>query len=451
MGSRKPVKMAVSVSPLEAAGYRPAQGKDGRRRTGRGRLIPRMALDQVLKDKKKSAVIIVSLAAGLSVFLCLSTLLESQAARTIVTNHMNNDITVTNDTLKKEDPAEHRNLLTEDFLRSLEDVGGVSQVYPLIYGQITVPWEPDFADLWMEEFYAKWMNIPYSDEAEEYKEYPENFGSVILGVSEAEFPYLQETVGAELDKEEFLSGRSCVLYRNGLDLTMDDLAGKEVTCAEYGNSENTRTFRIAGLTDEGYYSGPMLGYPPTVIVSDAVVREFIPAPVVYKTGIRYAEEYDEQTEQEVLDLLRSSPDAKDFSWESKLESMQEVERAQGNMREVGIGIALILALIGILNYVNTVTPGERGHDGQAAEPDAHPGGAVLRRRVAYPDRHRGARRDVHSVPVYELYAGALCGAGVAPGGDGGVYHSGMCRDSPCRGSADDQEGERSGEGEAYLN
>lgn len=355
MGSRKPVKMAVSVSPLEAAGYRPAQGKDGRRRTGRGRLIPRMALDQVLKDKKKSAVIIVSLAAGLSVFLCLCTLLESQAARTIVTNHMNNDITVTNDTLKKEDPEEHRDLLTEDFLRSLEDVSGVSQVYPLIYGQITVPWEPDFADLWMEEFYAKWMNIPYSDEAEEYKEYPENFGSVILGVSEAEFPYLQETVGAELDREEFLSGRSCVLYRNGLDLTMDDLAGKEVTCAEYGNGENTRTFQIAGLTDEGYYSGPMLGYPPTVIVSDAVVREFIPAPVVSKAGIRYAEEYDEQTEQEVLDLFRSSPDAKDFSWESKLESMQEVERAQGNMREVGIGIALILALIGILNYVNTVT------------------------------------------------------------------------------------------------
>ena len=85
------------------------------------------------------------------------------------------------------------------------------------------------------------------------------------------------------------------------------------------------------------------------------------------------------------------------------------------------------------------------------EPDAHPGGTVLRRRVAYPDRHRGARCDVCSVTVYELYAGALCGAGVAPGGDGGVYHSGMCRDSPCRGSADDQEGERGGEGEAYLN
>lgn len=355
MGSRKPVKMAVSVSPLEAAGYRPAQGKDGRRRTRRGRLIPRMALDQVLKDKKKSAVIMVSLAAGLSVFLCLSTLLESQAARTIVTNHMNNDITITNDTLRKEDPAEHRNLLTEDFLESLKNVSGVSQIYPLMYGQITVPWEPDFADLWMEEFYAKWMSIPYTDEIEEYKEYPENFGSVILGVSEAEFPYLQETVGTDLDKEDFLAGKTCVLYRNGLDLTMDELAGKEVTCAEYGNRENTRTFRIAGLTDEGYYSGPMLGYPPTIIVSDSVVKEFIPSPVVSKTGLRYMEGYEEQTEQDVLDLIRSSLDAEGFSWESRLESMQEVERAQGNMREVGIGIALILALIGILNYVNTVT------------------------------------------------------------------------------------------------
>lgn len=355
MGSKKPVKIAVSVSPLEAAGYRPTQGRDGRRRTRKGKLIRRMALDQILKDKKKTAVIMISLAAGLSVFLCITTLLESQAARTIVTNHMNNDITITNGTLRKEEPEAHRDLLTEDFLEHLRNIGGVSQVYPLIYGQIIVPWEPVFADLWMQEFYDRWMNIPYTDDLEEYKTQPENFGSIILGISEEEFPYLQETVETKLDKEDFLAGNSCVLYRNGLELSMDELAEKEVTCAEYGNSKNVRTFRIAGLTDEGYYSGPMLGYPPTIIVSEVVVKDFIPKPVVSKAGIRYAEEYDEHTEKEVLDLIKSSPDVKGFSWESKLKSMQEVESAQGNMREVGMGIALILALIGILNYVNTVT------------------------------------------------------------------------------------------------
>ena len=57
----------------------------------------------------------------------------------------------------------------------------------------------------------------------------------------------------------------------------------------------------------------------------------------------------------MLALVQSNPDGNALSWDSKLETMQEVKRAQGNMREVGLGIALILALIGILNYINTVT------------------------------------------------------------------------------------------------
>lgn len=294
-------------------------------------------------------------AAALSVFLCISTLLESQAARTIVTNHMNNDLTITNDSLRKEDPEDHRDVLTASFMEDLEHLDGVSAVYPLLYGQITVPWEPDFAEQWMEEFYAKWMMIPYEEDRSEYQQYPENFGSVILGISEEEFPYLQEVVDTTLDREDFLSGKSCVLYRNGLELTMENLAGTQVTCAEYGDSGNTRTFEIAGFTDEGYYTGPMLGDPPTIIVSESVVRDFLENPWICKAGVRYTQEYDEETESKVLGLIQNSPDGNALSWESKLETLHEVERAQGNMREVGLGIALVLAFIGILNYINTVT------------------------------------------------------------------------------------------------
>ena len=355
LGSRKPVKLAVSISPLEAAGYRPAQGKTGGRKRRKGGLLFRLAWDQIWKDKKKSLVIMTSLAAGLSVFLCISTLLESQAARTIVTNHMNNDITITNDSLRKEDEEEHRDILSASFMEELSRLDGVSAVYPLLYGQITVPWEPDFADQWMEEFYDKWMMIPYEEDRSEYQQYPENFGSVILGISEEEFPYLQEVTDTTLDREAFLSGKSCVLYRNGVELTMEKLEGKQVTCAEYGDRGNTRTFEIAGFTDEGYYTGPMLGTLPTIIVSESVVRDFVENPRICKIGVRYTKEYDENTEHEVLALVQSNPDGNALSWDSKLETLQEVKRAQGNMREVGLGIALILALIGILNYINTVT------------------------------------------------------------------------------------------------
>ena len=33
--------------------------------------------------------------------------------------------------------------------------------------------------------------------------------------------------------------------------------------------------------------------------------------------------------------------------------MEEVRKAQGSMMQVGIGVALILALIGVMNYINT--------------------------------------------------------------------------------------------------
>lgn len=44
---------------------------------------------------------------------------------------------------------------------------------------------------------------------------------------------------------------------------------------------------------------------------------------------------------------------KTFPWESKIEDADEIEKAQGNMPQVGIGIVLILAFIGIMNYMNT--------------------------------------------------------------------------------------------------
>lgn len=44
-----------------------------------------------------------------------------------------------------------------------------------------------------------------------------------------------------------------------------------------------------------------------------------------------------------------------FFFDSKIEEAEDVEKVQGNMMGVGIGVVLILALIGILNYVNTMT------------------------------------------------------------------------------------------------
>ena len=130
------------------------------------------------------------------------------------------------------------------------------------------PWESEVIDKWMEESYDMWMYYPYEEDRKEHQEHPENFGSFMIGIDEMDFDYLNQLLEHPIDKESFLSGETCLIYRNSLEFKNSDLTGKEITCAEYGNGEHTRTFKIAGLTDENYYTGALLGMPPTLIVSD---------------------------------------------------------------------------------------------------------------------------------------------------------------------------------------
>lgn len=390
IAGRKPAKMAVACSPIEALGYRPAArvclkkkrsmrirsrsmyAKRIRQVSPAGR-IWRMAMEQITKDKKKSGIAMLSLAAAMSVFLCMATILASQAAREYNTIYRDFDIVVKNDTLQKENKEERVQIFDGEVMEKLNKIDGIAEINPLVYTEITVPWEPAFADQWMREFYDMWMTIPYEDDIEEYKEFPENFGSSLVGISKADFEALNESSEQPVDEEDFLSGKTCLLYRNGLELDNSDVKGKTVTCTEYGNRENARTFEIAGLTDDNVYTA-LLGYPPTIIVSRKALEEFVEEPVIFKMGIRYREGKERQsiwegilqavsgdqtpkmykeTESAVLDVMEGCPYYKDYSYESRIKMMEEVKRAQGNMMEVGIGIAAILALIGVMNYINT--------------------------------------------------------------------------------------------------
>lgn len=93
LASRKPAKMEAAVSPIEALGYRPSHNASKIRKAGEGNLLTRLFEEQFTKDKKRTFMVLLSLAASLSVYLCVVTMLDSQAARTIVSNFMDSDLT----------------------------------------------------------------------------------------------------------------------------------------------------------------------------------------------------------------------------------------------------------------------------------------------------------------------------------------------------------------------
>lgn len=360
---RKPTKIAVGSSPVEALEYRVVSSVRKRHKTRKGSLIVRMALEQLTRNKKKTMVTMLSLAASLSVFLCLITLLHTQSAREYSYNYMGLDMVLKNDTINnmvlnraaegEEQIQGVHPILNEELLNEIRQTDGVKEVLPTITVPTIIPWEKEVTDVWMREFYETWMSIPYEDDMEEYQQHPENFGSSLVGITEEDFRALNAEMEQPVDEEAFLSGKTCILYRHGLfGLDEKELRGKQISCEEYVHPENTRTFEIAGMTDVGDYVS-LLGFPPTMIVIDDVVKAFTEKPIVFRVGIRYAEEYHKETEDAILSNIEESPNKTDFSWDSKIEQAENVKAAQGHMMEIGFGIVLILGIIGVMNYINT--------------------------------------------------------------------------------------------------
>ena len=361
--ARKPIRLAESSSPIEALGYRPVSGIRKGHTTKKGNLIRRMAVEQLTRNKKKTVVTMLSLSASLSVFVCLMILLHTQSAREYVYNFRGLDMVVANDTIQnvvveqdeegKKQLQGVKQILNQEILDKIKKTDGVSAVFPVSCVSTVIPWEPEVSDVWMREFYETWMDIPYENDLEEYKNHPENFASALIGITEEDFRALNQELKAPVDETSFLNGETCILYRNGLfDLDEKKMIGKNILCGEYENPENTRSFKIVALTDINDYTA-LLGYPPTMIVIDKAVSSFAKEPIIFKVGIQYEKEFDERAEAAVENILRKSPNASDFSWESKIIQAEIVEKAQGHMAEIGFGIVAILAVIGIMNYINT--------------------------------------------------------------------------------------------------
>lgn len=361
--ARKPMRLAESSSPIEALGYRPVSCIRKGHTTKKGNLIRWMAVEQLTRNKKKTVVTMLSLSASLSVFVSLMILLHTQSAREYVYNFRGLDMVVANDTIQnvvveqdeegKKQLQGVKQILNQEILDKIKKTDGVSAVFPVSCVSTVIPWEPEVSDVWMREFYETWMDIPYENDLEEYKNHPENFASALIGITEEDFRALNQELKAPVDETSFLNGETCILYRNGLfDLDEKKMIGKNILCGEYENPENTRSFKIVALTDINDYTA-LLGYPPTMIVIDKAVSSFAKEPIIFKVGIQYEKEFDERAEAAVENILRKSPNASDFSWESKIRQAEIVEKAQGHMAEIGFGIVAILAVIGIMNYINT--------------------------------------------------------------------------------------------------
>lgn len=355
LASRKPVRVAERISVMEALGYQTSKTVyTGKKKRAGKNIIYRLAWQQLCRMKKKTILVILSLSTSLTVFLCVVTLAGSQSKRTAELQYMNADMELTNKSMVA-DVSDWKQPFDDAFCEKLLKIDGVKEIHKLNYSTIVVPWEPDFSDQWMRDFYDQWMYIKYDDVREEYQQNPEHFMALVVGIDEKTFHYINQQNETAIDEKAFLAGESCLLCQQYMGYTNADVKNKKISFYFQGQETKKYSQSVAGIQeDDSPYLGPNAQGPTIMIlVSDSFLEDKAESLWTYKVSVIYDEEYDKETEKKVKELIQESKDAKDITWSSKLKGIKEQKPAEQKMWQLGMGIAIILGFIGVMNYINT--------------------------------------------------------------------------------------------------
>lgn len=352
-GIRTPIRIATAVTPVEAVKYRVnSEAARKNKRVKKGNLYWRMAKDQLKKDKKKSIVIFLSLAASLMVFYCLTTIISSQGERTVYPNYWDADFIVQNSTQTTEDMDSLQPALSEEFLHAAEEMEGVTEVHAVRGIPVIFPYDTNgFSDFWIKGYTGIKPYLSYSETASDYQKNPEKYYGMLKGIEEAEFDYLNESLGNPVDKQEFLSGNTAILQYAGFEIPKEWIG----STISFKAGDQMQEITV-GAVNYGDYYGASTNFGANLIVSENYLRTLTAEePYILSLIVKYEQSGNEKTEKTIKKLLEESAYSKDLSYISKYDEMKTIQDSQGNMFQIGTVIALLLLLVGMLNYVNTMS------------------------------------------------------------------------------------------------
>lgn len=352
LGMRKPVRIAADITPAEAVKYRAylPNGKGYKKK--KGAFFWRMALEQLKKDRKKTIVVLLSLATSLSVFYCLTTMISSQGERTVLPNYWNADFTIQNQTQTTEDIHSLRPVIEESLLEEIENMDGVKDIHVTEGVPVCFPYEPEgFSDLWIRNYIERTPYLSAEEVIADYQADPSRYYGMLKGIDEEEFDYLNQSLDTPVDKQDFLNGKTGIVKYDGSEIP-EECLNQPVS---FRYQDQSCAITIGAVSYESYYSGRNTG--ATLIVSQEYLKRLNARPMTVSVSIHYEKMYDEALEQQIVSLIDSSPYRNDLYTESQYENMKTIQESQGNMMEIGTVIALLLLLVGVLNYANTIASG----------------------------------------------------------------------------------------------
>ena len=364
----KPAKIAGKVSPMEALRYTDT-GTTSKRKikksTG-GASIPKMALANLGRNKKRTVTVICSLTLGLVLLSCVyaknaSFDIDKYMSQTVISDFEVEDSSISS-TFGTYNP--YGTTISPQLVRNIEGLSGL-EATGCLYSQVFTHRIGASALENIRTYYNADDRLAYMEAtdaglADAYHDMIDSGEcvSILYGVDGLildTFAQDGRILDGSFDKEKFLSGGYVVVEA----ATGAEDSGKE-TQPTYSVGDmvelNGRQFEVQAIVadipaiTEGVNSTTQ-DFLSFYLPSDTF-REMYPDNTLRKLFFNVAEEYQPQAEEMLMDYRNNTDKSLNYTAKSTLiEHYQEQTRANTVM---GFAISLIIAFVGILNFINSM-------------------------------------------------------------------------------------------------
>lgn len=354
---RRPAKVASSISPIEALRYTDAS-QTNRRSTKRsldGAKIYKMACSNVFRNRKKAVIVMISLSLSiilLNVFYTIVTGfdMEKFLSGEILRDFQIADVAYFNPYMGYID----QNTVTEDIVKefsSQDGVEGLGRVYFNEYNHKL----SDKAKKWFESsvnFNEKHVDKEYLQSLLQKGEIP----SHLYGIDEFVWDTLNINVG-KFDGDKFASGKYAVIsipqfWSDEKNLQSYYNIGETITVS-YGNGTQ-KNYEVMAI---GYMPGSIdvrhnHMYDMDIYLPSEEYKANIKKPVIMTAVFNVEDNYIDSFEKYIADYTKNKENM--LGYMSRNTMAKEFEKVKSTYTTVGYSLSFIIALIGILNFINSM-------------------------------------------------------------------------------------------------
>ena len=372
-----PAKAASKISPIEALRYQNfASTKTKIRSSTNGGKLHVMAYHNVFRDKKRAFLVFMSLFMGITMILGVNGIIGSMKVENFIDKYMDYKFEYTDIQFEQpEQPNKEVSQFDEQFVEQIKQIDGVKKVDI----QKTVWAGIDFDEVALEGFMKiRYEDSRYKTEGQSYqemvadlKEYANagDYGCYITTLDDKALEeYNAKHPNTSIDIEAFNRGETAIA---GMDTEYNApntaLVGKTLCLTADSSDDKATDFLIDdSFYFEDYENNLSEGIgrrkdihivPEIIYVSEAGMERLTKTPIISAIGVDIKDMNQVEQIDSELQALNGTLTKQEWSYKSPIGMMEEYNQVTYSMNLMGNGAAVLLIVIGLINFINVMLTG----------------------------------------------------------------------------------------------